>query len=92
MFEGFKIKKPKKLQIFMKWWKQSCPGRILAKFAADNLPAYSAQAAFFLFLSIFPIIILTSTLIRYTPLTDKMLISIIDEVIPGIMGDTLIGC
>ncbi len=91
MFEGFKIKKPKKLQMFMKWWKQSCPGRILAKFAADNLPAYSAQAAFFLFLSIFPIIILTSTLIRYTPLTDKMLISIIDEVIPGIMGDTLIG-
>lgn len=91
MLKGFKTNKPKKLQKLMDRWQNSRPGRILSKFAADNLPAYSAQAAFFLFLSIFPIIILTSTLIRYTPLTDQMLINIIDEVVPGIMGDTIIG-
>lgn len=90
MVNGFKINKPKKLHMLAEWWKQSCPGRILSKFASDNLPAYSAQSAFFLFLSIFPIIILTSTLIRYTPLTDTALIRIIDGIIPGIMGDTII--
>lgn len=64
--------------------------QITAKFSKDNLAAYSAQSAFFLFISVFPVIILVSTLIRYTPLSKNMLITIINDVIPGVIGDTLI--
>lgn len=64
--------------------------QIIRKFINDNLASYSAQSAFFLFISIFPIIILISTLIRYTPLSKDMLTSIINDVIPGAIGETFI--
>ena len=42
--------------------------RISKRFEADNLTAYAAQAAFFIFISIFPFVMLFLNLIKYIPL------------------------
>lgn len=41
--------------------------RISKRFEADNLTAYAAQAAFFIFISIFPFVMLFLNLIKYIP-------------------------
>lgn len=83
-----KIKK--QVEKALNWWISTKIYRIITRFSNDNLPVYSAQSAFFLFISIFPIIILLSTLIRYTPLTEDMIIGLIEGIAPNIIGDTLI--
>lgn len=42
--------------------------RISKRFQADNLTAYSAQAAFFIFISIFPFLMLLLSLLKYIPI------------------------
>ncbi len=42
--------------------------RISKRFEADNLTAYAAQAAFFIFISIFPFLMLFLNLIKYIPI------------------------
>lgn len=42
--------------------------RISKRFEADNLTAYTAQAAFFIFISIFPFLMLFLNLIKYIPI------------------------
>lgn len=42
--------------------------RISKRFEADNLTAYAAQAAFFIFISIFPFVMLFLNLIKYIPI------------------------
>lgn len=59
------------------------------KMTADNVPAYSAYVSFFLFISIFPFIMMLLTFIKYTPLTKELLLSCIENLAPGIIGDTL---
>lgn len=51
----------------------------------ENLSAYAAGAAFFIFLSIVPILILACAIIPYTPLTKANLIGLFLEIIPDRM-------
>lgn len=48
----------------------------------DNISAFSAQAAFFIFLSAFPFLILLLTLIQYTPITKSFLLETFVEIVP----------
>lgn len=63
--------------------------KITAQIREDNITAHSAHAAFFLFISAFPFMILVMTLIKYTPLTKDLLYIILANVTPEIVGDTL---
>ena len=78
---------------------QRIPGRIRIIFSyiqkianqikEDNITAHSAHAAFFLFISTFPFMILIMTLIKYTPLTKDLLYTILTNGTPGIISDIL---
>ena len=59
------------------------------KISDDNIPAYAAQASFFLFISIFPILIILMSLIKYTPITQEMLLSFVYDYAPDAIGVTL---
>lgn len=48
----------------------------------DNISAFSAQAAFFLILSIVPFLSLLLTLVKYLPITQSMLFSTVINVVP----------
>lgn len=48
----------------------------------DDVSAYSAQAAYFIMLSIFPCLMLLLTLIKYTPLKEDTLIKFVTGMIP----------
>ena len=63
--------------------------KITARIKEDNITAYSAHAAFFLFISAFPFMILLMTLIKYTPLTKDLLYTILTNGTPGIISDTV---
>lgn len=54
----------------------------LQKLQRDRVYNYAASSAFFVILSIFPFLILLITLIQYTPLTQELIISLIDGLIP----------
>ena len=41
--------------------------RISRRFDSDNLSAYAAQSAFFIFISIFPFLMLFLNLLKYIP-------------------------
>ncbi len=60
--------------------------RIIREFSRQagrkNLSAFSASTAFFLFLSLVPMLILLCTIIPYTPLTEENLLAVITEVLP----------
>lgn len=49
----------------------------------ENLSAFASSAAFFIFLSLVPILIVICTIIPYTPLTEENLLGLILEIIPG---------
>lgn len=56
----------------------------------DNISAFSAQAAFFMFLSLFPFLILLLTLIQYTPITKTFLLETLVQVVPKNMTPIVI--
>ena len=56
----------------------------------ENISAYAAHAAFFTFISAFPFILLLLTVIKYTPLTEQMLLASIEKLAPGVIEDTLV--
>lgn len=60
------------------------------KLNEENISAYAAHAAFFTFISAFPFILLLLTVIKYTPLTEQMLLASIEKLAPGIIEDTLV--
>ena len=55
----------------------------------DNVSAYASQAAFFLFISAFPFLLLLLTVIRFSPLTKEMLLSFISGITTGVIQETL---
>lgn len=57
----------------------------LKKSRENKCDAFAAQAAFFIILSFIPFIILLSSLIQYTPVTQESLISGISKVFPDII-------
>ncbi|MDO4519524.1 MAG: YihY/virulence factor BrkB family protein [Eubacteriales bacterium] len=69
--------KKKKRKSFLK----ICYG-LFERAAEDHVGAYAAQAAYFMVLSFIPFIMFLTTMIRYTPLTYKMIREAIVAVIP----------
>lgn len=49
----------------------------------ENLSAFASGAAFFIFLSLVPILIVVCAIIPYTPLTEENLLGLILEITPG---------
>lgn len=54
-----------------------------ANMKRENLSAFASSAAFFIFVSLVPILIVICTIIPYTPLTQENLIRIITEITPN---------
>ncbi len=56
----------------------------------DHVGAYAAQSAFFLVLSLIPIILLLLTLVQYTPITKADVMSAAYEVFPATIRTTIV--
>ncbi len=54
----------------------------IEKIGRDRVYNYSASSAFFMILSIFPFLILTATIIKYTPLTEEFVIARFEFLLP----------
>ena len=48
----------------------------------QNIPAFASSTAFFLFLSIIPMLIVICSIIPYTPLTEENLVMAVSEITP----------
>lgn len=48
----------------------------------DNIAAYASGTAFFFFLSIVPILMIVFSIIKYTPLTEEMLVTLLNDIVP----------
>lgn len=55
-----------------------------------NISAFSASAAFFLFLSLVPMLILICTIIPFTPLTEENLVRALTDVTPNMLDSLVI--
>ncbi len=64
--------------------------KIIEKIIGDHVSAYAAQSAFFMMLSIVPIILLLMTLVRFTPVTQGDIISVAYEIFPRTVSTTII--
>lgn len=57
----------------------------------DNISAFAAQSAFFIVLSLIPFIMLLISLVQYTPVTEGMILGMINRVMPTYISPFLIG-
>lgn len=64
--------------------------KITEKIAGDHVSAYAAQSAFFMMLSLVPIILLLMTLVRYTPVTQADIMEVAYELFPKTVSSTII--
>lgn len=55
----------------------------LNKLKRDNVGAYAAQATLFIIMSVLPFLLVLSSLIRYTPITESMILNGIHKFMPG---------
>ena len=62
----------------------------LEKVGRDHVGAYAAQSAFFLVLSLIPIILLLLTLVRYTPVTKADVMTAVMQVFPSSVDSLMI--
>lgn len=60
------------------------------KLAKDHVGAYAAQSAFFVMLSLIPMILLLLTLVRYTPVTKADVMTAVYEVFPKTIRSTML--
>lgn len=60
------------------------------KFQHDNITAFSAQAAFFTLLSIFPFLMFLLTMIQYLPFTETTLLTYVNELFPSAISNFFI--
>lgn len=56
----------------------------------QNISAFSANAAFFIFLSLIPMLIMICTIIPYTPLTEEYLLEVITDLTPNAFNPLLV--
>ena len=63
----------------------------LDKIAKDRIYTFSATAAFFLILSVFPFLILLLTVLQYTPIDQTYLIDKIQYALPEIISPIVVG-
>jgi membrane protein len=54
-----------------------------ANISKHHIPAHASSAAFFVFLSVIPVLILLFSILRYTPLNQEALLSMIEGVFPA---------
>ncbi|MBQ8802067.1 MAG: YihY/virulence factor BrkB family protein [Tyzzerella sp.] len=64
--------------------------KIILKIGGDHVSAYAAQSAFFMMLSLIPMILLLMTMVRYTPVTQGDIMAVAYEVFPRTISSTII--
>ena len=64
--------------------------RFLAKCQKDKINAYSAQIAFFIILSIIAFLMVFSSMLQYTSITEDMVFEIIERVMPQYVAPFLV--
>jgi len=64
--------------------------KIIEKIAGDHVSAYAAQSAFFMMLSMVPIILLLMALVRFTPITQADIMAAAYELFPKTVSSTII--
>ena len=62
---------------------------ITDKIAEDHISAYAAQSAFFIMLSLVPILLLLMTLVRFTPITQADIMAAAYELFPKTVSSTM---
>lgn len=73
-------------------WKIIARARaFMEKCRKDNISAFAAQSAFFIVLSLIPFIILFISLVQYTPVTEGMILDMVNKVMPTYISPFLIG-
>ena len=65
--------------------------RVLKKSFADRVGAYSAQIAFYILMTVFPMVILFLQLIKFAPISQESILYAIDNVFPDYLLSTLHG-
>lgn len=63
---------------------------VSAQLKKQNISSFAASTAFFLFLSLVPMLIMLCTIIPFTPLTEQNLIMVVTEVTPDVMDSLVI--
>lgn len=56
----------------------------------DNINAYSAQTAFFMILSAIPFLMMFSALMKYTPVTEGMILQLVNKTMPEYIAPFLV--
>ena len=56
----------------------------------DNISAFAAQSAFFIILSIIPFLMLFISLVQYTPVTEGMILTLVEKTVPGYFAPFLV--
>lgn len=64
--------------------------RLMDKCKRDNIGAYAAQTAFFLMMSLVPLIMFFITLIQYTPISEAMLLQWVHQYLPDYLEPVII--
>ena len=64
--------------------------RLLDKCKEDNIGAYAAQTAFFIMMSLVPLIMFFITLIQYTPISEAMLLQWVHQYLPDYLEPIII--
>lgn len=75
----------------MFWKSISGINLFIKKCKDDNISAYAAQSAFFIILSIIPFLMFFTSLIKYTPVTEGMVLEAVNRTIPDYIAPFLIG-
>ncbi len=72
-------------------WRVIAGARIFwKKCKKDNVSAFASQAAFFIVMSLIPFIMLFISLVQYTPITEAMIMEMINRVMPTYISPFLI--
>ncbi len=74
-------------------------GRTLYRISRDfssqmkkqNISAFASSTAFFLFLSLVPMLVMVCTIIPFTPITEENLVAAIEDVVPAVMDPLVQG-
>lgn len=62
----------------------------LDKLKRDNVGAYAAQATLFIIMSVIPFLLVLSSLLRYTPITEEMILNGIHKFTPGSVSPMIV--
>ena len=62
----------------------------MRKCKSDNISAFAAQAAFFIILSVIPFLMLFISLVQYTPVTESMVMEVVNRTMPGYVSHFLV--